>query len=88
MKKYKTLSALVKAIKDGEIPGDVVSPGAAANLLGISRTAFHQRMHISGSLEAFQAEDVILVSVRSIEKCLLKKRGIPETQGELNVTVE
>ena len=86
MKKYRTLAALVKAIKDGEIPADVVSPGKAGEILGITRSAVSQRVNKFKTLEAFVAEDVILISMRSVKAALDKKRAVPAGQGELDVS--
>lgn len=81
MKKYKNLDALVEALKSGEIP-DSVSPGGAVQLMGVTRSAISQRCS-SGSLEAWTAEGIILISKRSIKAAMKKKRGIPDSQGEL-----
>jgi len=86
MKKFKTIGALVRAMKDGEIPEDVVSPGAAASAIGVTRQAIYDRLHNTESLEGWAAEGVILISARSVKAAVKKKRGIPEGQGELNVT--
>lgn len=86
MKKFKTIGHLVKAMKDGEIPENVVSPGAAARALGVTRQAINDRLHNTESLEAWSAESVILISGRSLAAAVKKKRGIPAGQGELNVT--
>lgn len=84
MKKYRRLSGLVAAMKRDEIPEDVVSPGSAAACLGISRQALHQRLKC-GSIEAWAAEGVILVSMKSVKQAKKKKQGIPDEQGELDV---
>lgn len=84
MKKYRRLSALVEAIQKGEIPNDVVSPGAAARSLGITRQGVHNRLKC-GTLEAWSAEGVILISEKSIKQAVKKKRGISDKQGELDV---
>jgi len=88
MKKYKTLALLVADLKKGVIPADVVSPGAAANLLGVTRQAINDRLHVSKSLEAWSAEGVVLISVQSLKDAQRKKRNIPESQGELNVSTQ
>lgn len=84
MKKYKSLELLVQDIKDNKIPANVVSPGAAANMLGISRQAVQERIYKSQTLEAWAAEGVILVSVESIKDAYRKKNNIPEGQGVLH----
>lgn len=86
MKKYATLDLLVEDLKSGVIPSGVVSPGGAASALGITRQAVHQRLH-SGSLQGWAAEGVILIDVDSLTEAVKKKRGIPESQGELNVSI-
>ena len=83
MKTYKTSKDLFSAVQNGEIPADCYSPGGAARLLGISRQGIHERIHKSESLEAWGADGYILISYRSIKKAIKKKRGVPETQGEL-----
>lgn len=82
MKTYSKLGHMVEAMAKGEIPRDSVSPGRAGQLMGITRSAISQRVH-GGSLEAWTAEGIILISTRSIKAVLKKKQGIPETQGEL-----
>lgn len=82
MKTYKKLGLLVEAMTRGEIPADSVSPGAASQMMGVTRSAISQRVH-SGSLEAWTSEGIILISTRSIKAALKKKQGIPESQGEL-----
>lgn len=75
MKSYKSLGELANAIASGEIPSDVVSPGHAAALLGVTRQAINDRIHRSKSLEAWGAEGTVLICMRSIEEALLKKEG-------------
>jgi len=84
MKKYRRLSAMVEAIQKGEIPKDVVSPGYVAKALGITRQGVHKRLKC-GTIEAWSAEGVILVSMKSVKEAQKKKQGIPEEQGELDV---
>ena len=74
MKTYKTVSKMVEAMKSGEIPVDVVSPGAAAQMLGVTRQAINDRLHNGRSLEAWSSEGVILISTKSIKLALEKKR--------------
>jgi len=73
MKTYKTVAELVEAMKSDEIPADVVSPGAAAAMLGVTRQAINDRIHNGKSLEAWGAEGTVLISVRSIKLALEKK---------------
>lgn len=75
MKTYKTVSKLVEAMQSGEIPVDVVSPGGAAQMLGVTRQAIHDRLHHGDSLDAWGAEGYILISVDSIKLALKKKRS-------------
>lgn len=82
MKVYKKIGQLVEAMANGEIPVNSVSPGAAGRMLGVTRSAISQRVHC-GSLEAWSAEGVILISERSIKAAIKKKQGIPEGQKEL-----
>lgn len=74
MKTYKTVSEMVEAMKSDEIPSDVVSPGAAAAMLGVTRQAINDRLHNGNSLEAWSAEGTVLISVKSIKMALKKKR--------------
>ena len=73
MKTYKTVSELAEAMKSDEIPANVVSPGAAAAMLGVTRQAINDRLHNGDSLEAWSAEGIVLISVRSIRLARRKK---------------
>ena len=84
MKKFKNIGQMAKALQDGEIPADVVSPGAAAAALGITRQAVRDRM-IHDTLESWTADGVVLISMRSLKAAVKKKKGVPDSQGELNV---
>lgn len=75
VKTYKTVSKMVEAMISGEIPSDVVSPGGAAAMLGVTRQAINDRIHRSKSLEAWGAEGVVLISVKSIKLAQKKKNG-------------
>jgi hypothetical protein len=75
MKTYDSVSDLASAIASGEIPEEVISPGAAAAKLGVTRQAINDRIHKSNSLEAWGAEGVVLISVRSVEAAMQKKGG-------------
>ena len=81
MKSYKTVAMLVEAMKSDEIPAKVVSPGAAAQMLGVTRQAINDRLHNSNSLEAWGAEGVILISVRSIRLARRKKQLPDKKKG-------
>ena len=83
---YRTLRALIKAVRDGEVPLDVLSPGEVAKILGVSRQAVYNRTNISRSLEAWIWKGVVFISKRSVEEALRKKRKVSDAQGELNVT--
>lgn len=85
MKKYRSIRAMAEALKTGEIPSAVYSPGYVARHLGISRQALHKRLKC-GTIEAWSAEGYVLVSEKSMKEALKKKRGIPDEQGELDVT--
>lgn len=80
MKTYKTVSELAEAMQSGEIPVDVVSPGGAAQMLGVTRQAINDRLHHGKSLEAWGAEGYILISVESI-KLALEKKSASGNQG-------
>lgn len=75
METYKTIAELVAAIQSDKIPADVVSPGGAAQMLGVTRQAINDRIHRSNSLEAWGAEGIVLISVRSIELAAQKKQN-------------
>ena len=85
LKEYTKLSDMVEAIKTGEIPADVVSPGSAAQLMGITRQAINERMYHTQSLDVWKADGIVLVGIESIKRALKKKSGIPDTQGELPI---
>lgn len=85
MKKFKTIGQMVQAMKSGEIPENVVSPGAAAQALGITRQSVHSRL-LRETLTGWSAEGVILIDARSLKSEVNKKFNIPAGQGELNVT--
>lgn len=62
---FETLPELVDAIKNGEIPREVMSPGGAASKLGVTRQAIHDRIR-RGSLRAWTAPGVIFVYVSDV----------------------
>lgn len=82
MKRFKSLNAMVEAIKRDEIPKNVVSPGAACAVLGISRQSMHDLCK-RGTIPAWCAERVILIDANAVQAYSKKKRGVPDTQGEL-----
>lgn len=73
MKTYKSLDELIAAFESGEIPAGVVSPGGAANMLGVSRQAINDRLYHGNSLQAWGAEGYIFISKESIKLALEKK---------------
>ena len=73
MKTYKSLSELLAAVESQEIPIEVVSPGGAAGMLGVSRQAINDRLYHGNSLEAWGAEGYILISIESVKLALEKK---------------
>ena len=73
MKTYKSLSELIAAVESREIPVDVVSPGGAAKMLGVSRQAINDRLYNGNSLEAWGTEGYILISTDSVKLALKKK---------------
>jgi hypothetical protein len=85
MKNYKSIAALVNDIKKGKIPAQVVSPGQAAAVLGVSRQAIWNRTNITNTLEAWGADGIVLISEASLRIARTKQLNIPEGQGELNV---
>lgn len=84
-KRYRKLSQLMDAIARGDVPSKVISPGGAANVLGVTRQAVHDRLK-RGSLRSWHAEGYILIDSRQVDAESRVKRGISQTQGELNVS--
>jgi hypothetical protein len=82
MQKYKKLDELVDAIKRGEITGNVVSPGAACAVLGITRQTLHDLLK-RDKLPSWGAERVILIDADAVQARALRMRGVPEGQGDL-----
>ncbi len=82
MKRYKTIEQLVDAIRRGDIPRRVISPGAAAAALGITRQSTHELCH-RGVLRSWYAERIILIDEKAVQDRCKMKQGIPEEQGEL-----
>lgn len=82
IKEFKSIREMVEAIKRGEVPSDVVSPGAAAAALGVTRHAIYQRIKWK-SLDAYMADGTILIDAKMLRKAVKEKRNIPESQGEL-----
>lgn len=83
---YKTLRALIEAVRAGQVPVDVLTPVEVAKLLGVSRQAVYNRCYVSRTLEAWIWKGVVFISKRSVEEALRKKRKVSDAQGELNVT--
>ena len=84
MKHFKTLDDMVQAIKRDELPKHVISPGAAAAALGITRQSVHDLCK-RGTLPCWYAERVILIDGNAVKRRARDSRGISETQGELHV---
>ena len=82
VKNYKAVAELAEALQSGEIPADVVSPGGAAQMLGVTRQAINDRLHNGNSLEAWGAEGYILICVESIKIALEKKRRTSGDTGD------
>lgn len=72
--KFDSLAEMVEAMKREEIPSDVVSPGRAAAMLGVTRQAVNDRLYHSNTLDAWTAEGYLLISEDSINKALLSSR--------------
>ena len=81
-KRYRSLHSLAGALASGEIPANVVSPGAAAASMGTTRQAVHQQIH-RGTLRAWVSEGVVLVDGAQVRRKARAMRGIPDSQGEL-----
>lgn len=82
MKHFKTLDEMVKAIKRDELPKHVISPGAAAAVLGITRQGVHDHCK-RGTLPCWYAERVILIDGNAVQKMADDRRGVHESQGDL-----
>lgn len=82
MKHFRTLDEMVEAIKRDELPQNIVSPGAAAAALDVTRQAIHDLCK-RGTLPCWQAERVILIDGDAVQARCLKARGVPEGQGDL-----
>lgn len=85
MKTFKTLDQMIEAIKNDELPKHIISPGAAAAALGVSRQAIHERCKC-GSLPCWYAERVILIDAKAVQKLAKERQGIHESQGEMYAT--
>lgn len=82
MHKFKRVSDMVEAMKRDEIPSNVVSPGAAAAALGITRQSLHALLK-RGSLPAWWAEGMILVDADAVQARCRDKAGVSPGQGAL-----
>lgn len=75
MKTFPSVQRLAEAIASGEIPTQLVSPGGAAVVLGITRQAVHQRVR-RGTLRAYGTGDgVVLIDVRDLKLAKREKRA-------------
>lgn len=82
MKRFRTINSMVAAIRRDELPKNLISPGAAAAALGITRQSVHELCH-RGKLPSWYAERVILIDANAVQARALKARGVSETQGDL-----
>lgn len=82
MHRFKRVSDMVEAMKRDEIPSNVVSPGAAAAALGITRQSLHALLK-RGSLPAWGAEGMILVDASAVQARCRDKAGVSPGQGAL-----
>ena len=85
MKRFRTIADLIEAIKRGELPRNVISPGAAAAALGITRQGVRD-LCVRDVLPAWYAERVILIDGDAVQARALKARGVPDSQGDLYAT--
>ena len=86
VKRYKTVAQMGAALAAGEIPESILSPGGAAAALGVTRQAVYDRIK-RGTLRAWWAEGgYVLIDARDVRSAVRRKRGIAESQGELNVS--
>lgn len=81
MKRFRTVSDLLEAVKRGELPRNVISPGAAAAALGITRQGVRD-LCVRDVLPAWYAERVILIDGAAVQSRAKAKRGIPVEQGD------
>jgi hypothetical protein len=82
MKRYRRVADLVAAIQRGEVPKNVISTGAAAAVLGVTRQAVTD-LYKRGVLPAWGAERVVLIDGAAVQARVKQKRGIPAEQGDL-----
>ncbi len=85
MKRFRTVADLIEAIKRGELPRNVISPGAAAAVLGITRQGVRD-LCVRDVLPAWYSERVILIDGDAVQARALKSRGVPDSQGDLYAT--
>ena len=66
---YADIPALMRAIRRGEVPVDSVSPGGAANRLGVTRQRVFQLI-AEGVLRCWRTEDgsVILIALDDVKE--------------------
>jgi hypothetical protein len=82
MKRYRRVADLVAAIQRGEVPKNVISPGAAAAVLGITRQSVHGLCK-RDVLPCWAAEHYVLIDASAVQARVKQQRGIPAEQGEL-----
>lgn len=82
MKRYRRIADLLAAFERGEVPKNVISPGAAGAVLGVSRQAVHDLCK-RGVLPAWAAERYILIDSKAVRDRAKARRGIPAEQGDL-----
>lgn len=85
MKRFRTIADMLEAFERGEIPRNVISPGAVAAALGITRQSVHELCK-RGTLPSWYAERVILIDSAAVQARALKVRGVPDSQGDLYAT--
>lgn len=75
--RYNTVGELALAIQSGEVPVNVISPGLAAEALGVTRQAVWDRIK-RGKLRAWAAEGTTLIDVSSgpfLKKALARSKA-------------
>jgi hypothetical protein len=81
MKTFESVRRMAEAIAAGEVPTDVVSPGQAAEVLGVTRQAVHQRL-MRGTLRGWAADGVVLIELDDVRQARREKRALQKVEQQ------